>query len=150
MSSSKSDKDAESGFPRGACATIRRLMLPRDTNALGTIFGGIILSEIDLAAAIEAHKHHSGRLVTIAMDKVVFKSPVYVGDAVSFFTSTERVGTTSIRVVVKVWAERAFSDGEDVAVTEATVTMVAVDEDGNKIKVGTGPPMIPPGTKWKR
>ena len=80
MSSSKSDKDAESGFPRGACATIRRLMLPRDTNARGTIFGGIILSEIDLAAAIEAHKHHSGRLVTIAMDKVVFKSPVYVGD----------------------------------------------------------------------
>ena len=70
--------DSDSGFPRGSCATIRRLMMPRDTNALGTIFGGVILAEIDLAAAIEAHKHHSGRVVTVAMDQIIFKSPVFV------------------------------------------------------------------------
>ena len=118
--------------------------MPRDTNAFGTIFGGVILSEIDLAAAIEAHRHHLGRVVTIAMDQVVFTSPVYTGDLVSLFTETERVGKTSIRVRVKVWAERSFSKGDNVPVTEATVTMVAVDAKGQKIPVGSGPPLNPP------
>lgn len=122
-------------FPRGELPSIRRVMMPRDTNAFGTIFGGVILSEIDLAAAVEAHRHHSGRLVTIAMDQVVFKAPVFVGDCVSFFTETERVGNTSICVMVRVWAERRFSHDEDVYVTEAKVTMVAVDDDGRKVKV---------------
>jgi len=126
--------DDEPSFPAG-CPAIRRVMMPRDTNAVGTIFGGVILSEIDLAASIAAHRHHSGRTVTVAMDAVVFKHPVYVGDLVSFFAETLRVGTTSIRVKVRVWAERRFSDGEDVFVTEAEVTMVAVDEEGRKIPV---------------
>jgi len=136
--------NAPSAFPAGNCPSIRRLMMPRDTNAFGTIFGGVILSEIDLAAAIEAHKHHRGRVVTVAMDEVVFTSPVYVGDCVSFFTRTERVGRTSIRVRVDVWAERAFSQDEKAHVTEASVTMVAVDERGQKIEVGTGPTIRPP------
>lgn len=118
-------------------ASIRRLMMPRDTNAFGTIFGGVILSEIDLAAAVEAHSHHSGRLVTVAMDQIVFRAPVYVGDLVSFFTETERIGKTSVTVRVRVWAERRFSNGEDVFVTEAQVTMVAVDPDGKKVAVGS-------------
>jgi len=117
------------------CPAIRRVMMPRDTNAVGTIFGGVILSEIDLAAAIEAHKHHMGRVVTVAMDAVVFKAPVYTGDLVSLFTETLRIGTTSVRVKVAVWAERRFSNGEDVYVTEAEVTMVAVDEEGRKVKI---------------
>jgi acyl-CoA thioesterase YciA len=110
--------------------SIRRLMMPRDTNALGSIFGGAILAEIDLAAAVEAHKLHPSRIVTVAMDKVVFKQPVQVGDLVSFFTDTIRVGRTSISVHVSVWAQRRFGGGEFVHVTEATVTMVAVDEAG--------------------
>jgi len=110
-------------------------MMPRDTNAFGTIFGGVILAEIDLAAAVEAHRQHSGRLVTIAMDEIIFRAPVYVGDCVSFFTATERVGRTSITVDVRVWAERRFSRGEDVFVTEAKVTMVAVDDGGRKVEV---------------
>jgi acyl-CoA thioesterase YciA len=110
--------------------SIRRLMMPRDTNALGSIFGGAILAEIDLAAAVEAHKVHPSRIVTVAMDKVVFKQPVQVGDLVSFFTDTIRVGRTSISVHVSVWAQRRFGGGEFVHVTEATVTMVAVDEAG--------------------
>jgi acyl-CoA thioesterase YciA len=110
-------------------------MMPRDTNAFGTIFGGVILSEIDLAAAIEAHKSHSGKMLTIAMDEIVFRAPVYVGDLVSFFTETVRVGTTSVRVRVDVWAERRFADGENAFVTEAEVTMVAVDDLGRKVPV---------------
>lgn len=131
-------------FPRAACPSIRRLMMPRDTNAFGTIFGGVILAEIDLAAAIEAHRHHPGRVVTVAMDEIVFKKPVHVGDCVSFFTETEHVGRTSIRVRVRVWAERVFSRDEAVYVTDARVTMVAVDADGHAVDVGSGPFVTPP------
>ncbi len=124
-------------FPAGAVPSIRRVMMPRDTNAFGTIFGGVILSEIDLAAAVQAHQHHGGKLVTVAMDGVVFLAPVQVGDCVSFFTQTLHVGTTSIRVKVNVWAERRFSNGEKVFVTEAQVTLVAVDDQGRKVPVGS-------------
>lgn len=122
-------------FPFEEVPSIRRLMMPRDTNALGSIFGGIILSEIDLAAAVEAHKFHPSRIVTVAMDKVVFKQPVQVGDLVSFFTKTTRVGRTSVTVHVSVWAQRRFGGGEFVHVTEASVTMVAVDENGQPTPV---------------
>ena len=115
--------------------SIRRLMMPRDTNALGSIFGGAILAEIDLAAAVEAHKSHPARIVTVAMDKVEFKQPVLVGDLVSCFTETTRVGRTSITVHVSVWAQRRFGGGEFVHVTEASVTMVAVDELGKPTAV---------------
>jgi acyl-CoA thioesterase YciA len=122
-------------YPAHQLPAIRRVMMPRDTNAFGTIFGGVILSEIDLAAAVEACTHHSGRMVTVAMDEIVFRAPVYVGDLVSFFTETLHIGRTSVRVGVRVWAERRFSRGEEVFVTEAQVTMVAVDPDGNKVPV---------------
>jgi acyl-CoA thioesterase YciA len=116
------------GGPPQTAPAIRVVMMPRDTNALGTIFGGVILSHIDLAAATEAHRYHRGKLVTVAMDGVEFHHPVLVGDLVSFHTSTERVGRTSIRVKVCVWAKRRFGGGEDIAVTEAYVTLVAVDD----------------------
>ena len=70
--------------PKGTEPTIRQLMMPKDTNALGTIFGGVILSQIDQAAAIAAHRYHHGRVVTVAMDEIEFKKPVFVGDVVSF------------------------------------------------------------------
>jgi len=110
---------------------IRVVMMPRDTNAAGTIFGGVILSHLDLAAAIEAHKHHQGMVVTVAMDKVEFKAPVHVGDLVSFHTDTLKVGRTSVQMRVSVWAQRRFGDGGHIAVTEALVTMVAVDSEGH-------------------
>lgn len=131
------ETETEPAFPSGRIPSIRRIMMPRDTNAIGTIFGGTILSEIDLAAAIEAHRHHRGRVATVAMDKVVFKQPVLVGDLVSCFTETCRVGRTSITVKVSVWAERRFANGEDVHVTEAQVTMVALDDEGKAIPVGS-------------
>lgn len=125
----------EPTYPPDVMPAIRRLMMPRDTNAVGSIFGGVILAEIDLAAAIEAHRHHPGRVVTVAMDKIEFHRPVFVGDLVSFFTTTMRLGRTSITVKVSVWSDRRFMSGERVHVTEAQVTMVAVDDQWNKVQV---------------
>jgi len=116
-------------YPTDKQPAIRVVMMPRDTNALGTIFGGVILSYIDLAAAIEAHKYHPGKLVTVAMDKVEFHQPVHVGDLVSLFTETERVGRTSITVRIEVWAQRSTDRRAFVPVTEACATLVAVDEN---------------------
>jgi len=120
--------DPDPAFPSHQQPSIRRVMMPRDTNALGTIFGGVILSEIDLAAAIEAHQYHADKIVTIAMDQIEFRHPVFVGDLVSFFTKTLRVGRTSITVGVSVWAQRARDRTQTIHVTEAKVTMVAVDD----------------------
>ena len=115
-------------YPADKQPAIRQVMMPRDTNALGTIFGGVILSYIDLAAATEAHRYHPGKLVTVAFDQVEFKQPVFVGDLVSFFAETARVGRTSITVAVSVWAQRALRRDQIVHVTEGKVTLVAVDE----------------------
>lgn len=125
-------------FPAEQIPAIKRVMMPRDTNAVGTIFGGVILSEIDLAAATEAHKHHAGMVVTVSMDKVDFKAPVRVGDLVSFFTETIKIGRSSIKVKVAVWACRRFGGGEHEYVTSAEVTMVAVDEDFRPVQVVEG------------
>ena len=110
---------------------IKVLLLPKDTNALGTIFGGVILSHIDLASAVEARKTASRRYVTKAMREVDFHEPVFLGDVVNFFTETVRVGRTSLTVRVSVEAERwGAGRGERVKVTEAEVVLVAVDESG--------------------
>ncbi len=115
--------------------SLRVTLLPRDTNRHGSIFGGIILSHIDLAAAVEARKTTGARhIVTVAMDKVVFHQPVYVGDVVSFYTKTRRVGRTSVTVKVVVEASRSDRP-ETVRVTEAEVVFVAVDDAGKPIPV---------------
>jgi len=108
---------------------LRVTLLPRDTNKFGSIFGGIILSHIDLAAAVEARRSCGPlNFVTVAMDKVVFHQPVFVGDVVSFYTRTVKVGRTSVKVKIEVEADRADSQ-ETVRVTEAEVVYVAVDKD---------------------
>src|SRR5947199_1712951 len=107
---------------------IRVVLMPKDTNALGTIFGGIILSYIDQAGAVEAHRHGCGRLVTVALREVEFHAPVFVGDLVSLFTETLRVGKTSVTVKVVVEAERRTRGTGRVKVTEAEVVYVHVDE----------------------
>ena len=107
---------------------IRVLMMPRDTNAHGTIFGGVILSYIDQAGAIEARRQGSRLMVTVSMDKIVFHAPVFVGDLVSFWTETTKIGNTSITVYVEVFDERNRLQAETVKVTEATLTYVATDE----------------------
>jgi acyl-CoA thioesterase YciA len=110
---------------------IKVLLLPKDTNALGTIFGGVILSHIDLASAVEARKLAARRFVTRAMREVEFHEPVFVGDVVNFYTETLRVGRTSLTVKVVVESERwGAGSGERVKVTEAEVVLVSVDEAG--------------------
>src|SRR5262249_26326827 len=114
---------------------IRITLLPRNTNSQGTVFGGIILSYIDIAAAIEAHRRTKmARFVTVAMREVIFHKPVFVGDLASFYAETVKIGNTSITVRVVVEAERLGSSvSERVRVTEAEVVYVAVDEHRNKI-----------------
>ena len=115
---------------------IRITLLPRDTNSAGTIFGGVILSYIDMAGAIEAHRRtRMERFVTVAMREVIFHKPVFVGDLVSFYAETLRIGTTSITVRVIVEAERVASGIEQVRVTEAEVVYVAVDENREKTRI---------------
>jgi acyl-CoA thioesterase YciA len=111
----------------------RVTLMPKDTNANGTIFGGVILSQIDLAAWVEARRHTRHRLVTVAMREVVFEAPVYVGDIVTFHTSLVRLGTTSVTVLVEVEAQRLSDPDATVAVTSAEVVYVAVDAAGAKI-----------------
>ena len=115
---------------------IRIALLPRDTNSQGTIFGGIILSYIDMAGAIEAHRRTGmERFVTVAMREVIFHKPVFVGDLVSFYAETVRIGNTSITIRVTVEAERVGLSSERVRVTEAEVVYVAVDSHRQKIKI---------------
>jgi acyl-CoA thioesterase YciA len=125
---------------------IRVHLLPRDTNAYGTIFGGVILSQIDLASAVEARKVARCRFVTKALREVEFHAPVYLGDVVSFYTETLRVGRTSVTVKVTVEVERWGDDaggrsaaGETVKVTEAEVVLVAVDAAGRPTPIRPEP-----------
>jgi acyl-CoA thioesterase YciA len=108
---------------------IRVLMMPRDTNAHGTIFGGVILSYIDQAGAIEARRQGLQLMVTVSMDKVVFHEPVFVGDLVSFWTETLRIGNTSITTKVVVESIRFNDPSRRVTVTEAQVVYVNMGED---------------------
>ncbi len=107
---------------------IRVTMLPRDTNANGTIFGGILLAYLDQAGAI-ATREHCERVVTVKMTEVVFHEPVYVGDVVSFYAKVTRIGRTSISVHVDVESERWTGDRRPVKVTEAEIVYVNVDGD---------------------
>jgi len=113
---------------------IRTSMMPKDTNAAGSIFGGVILSLIDLAAFVEADRQAGHRYLTIAMDKIEFHKPVQVGDIVSLWANTVSVGTTSIRIRVKVLA-RSRRTRQDLEVTTAEVTMVAVGGDGRPTEI---------------
>ncbi|HEY3306679.1 MAG TPA: acyl-CoA thioesterase [Candidatus Binatia bacterium] len=110
--------------------TLRVTMLPRDTNARGTIFGGVILSHIDLAGAIAARQHAARDYVTRSMHEVGFIAPVYIGDVVSFYAAVAREGRTSLTIRVEVEAERFSEPGRRVRVTEAEVIYVAIDGNG--------------------
>ena len=114
-------------LPKWNEPAIRVLMMPRDTNAHGTIFGGVILSYIDQAGAIEARRQGCSLMVTVSMDKVVFHEPVFVGDLISFWTETLRIGNTSI--TTKVVCEVIRDPHQRVIVTEANVVYVNVGPD---------------------
>ena len=115
------------------CPAIRVMMMPRDTNAHGTIFGGVILSYIDQAGAIEAREHTPNKYVTVAMDGVEFKQPVFVGDVLSFNTELVKSGRTSMTIRVTVDAERFENPKDVVPVTEAMLVYVSVNDAGKPV-----------------
>ncbi len=108
---------------------IRVVMMPRDTNAEGTIFGGVILSLIDQAAYVEAVRQAHRRYVTVAMDKIEFLQPVFVGDVLSLYAQAVKVGRSSMTIKVRVAARRRHDPEQIVSVTEAEVVFVALGED---------------------
>jgi len=117
---------------------IRVVMMPRDTNADGTIFGGVILSLIDQAAYIEAMRQAPHRYVTVSFKEVEFHKPVYTGDVLSLYASTETVGRTSITINVRVCARHRSRPEVDEHVTQAQVVFVAVDDSGRPVHVFAG------------
>jgi acyl-CoA thioesterase YciA len=116
------------GQPQGELV-IRTIAMPADTNANGDIFGGWLLSQMDLGGAIYARNLARSRVTTVAIDAMTFITPVYVGDIVSCHATLVKVGRTSIRIEVEAWAQRV-KGGEHVRVTHGTFTYVAIDDEG--------------------
>ena len=116
-------------LPKGKDPVLRLVPMPKDTNSAGDIFGGWIMSQVDIAGSIAAIRR-AGRVVTVAVNEFQFHKPVYVGDLISCYADVVRVGRTSITVFVEVFAERGRHNRECIKVTEATVTYVAIDEQG--------------------
>lgn len=130
-------------LPTGKQATLRVVPQPADTNPAGDIFGGWIMSQVDIAGSIVAHKRVQGRVTTVAVNAIQFKKPVFVGDVISCYAEIVRVGRTSITVNVEVFAERYQRTGawqeECVKVTEATLTYVAIGDDRAPREIGPAP-----------
>jgi acyl-CoA thioesterase YciA len=113
----------------GEQPVLRIVPMPADTNAHGTIFGGWVMAQVDIAGSIPAWDRAQGPVVTVAVNSFVFKEPVFVGDIVSFYARVLKVGRTSVTVDVEVFAQRGRSHKKDVVkVTEAQLTYVAVDD----------------------
>ena len=119
--------------PHGAL-TIRTLAMPADTNPAGDIFGGWVMSQMDIAGAIAAVERAKGRVVTVAVEAMTFISPVKVGDILCVYTSIEKVGNTSVTVAIEAWARRNRLD-DRVQVTAGRFVYVALGPDGEKRKV---------------
>ena len=116
--------------------TVRVPAMPADANAAGDIFGGWVMSQMDLAAGIRGVERAHGRVATVAVDKLVFNRPVKIGDTLNVYTAIERVGRTSIRIEVEAWAQR-YLTRDLVKVTEGVFTMVALDGAGSPAPVPT-------------
>jgi len=117
-----------SELPPGKNPALRVVPMPADANVHGDVFGGWIMSQVDMAGSIPAVERAQGRVATVAVNSFLFKYPVFVGDLVSFYADIVKTGRTSITVSVEVYAQRMRHANEIVKVTEATLTYVATDE----------------------
>jgi acyl-CoA thioesterase YciA len=124
-------------LPSDGELVMRVMPMPADANGNGDIFGGWIMAQVDLAGSVLPARIAKGRITTVAVNQFIFKQPVSVGDLLSFYAKVERVGRTSITVHMEVYAERNPADLHVVKVTEANLTFVAIDQDGQ-------PRLIPP------
>jgi acyl-CoA thioesterase YciA len=130
--------EAEAEQPQGTL-TMRVPAMPADANAAGDIFGGWVMSQMDLAAGIRGAERAHGRVVTMAVQTLVFRRPVKVGDTLSIYTEIEKIGRSSITLSVEAWAQRYLTRDVE-KVTEASFVMVALDRDGRPMAV---PPEAP-------
>jgi acyl-CoA thioesterase YciA len=121
---------APTSLPDGSELALRVMPMPADANANGDIFGGWIMAQVDIAGAVLPARIAKGRIATVAVNEFVFKQPVSVGDLLSFYARVTRIGNTSVTVNVEVYAERNPANLHVVKVTEASVTYVAIDRDG--------------------
>lgn len=117
-------------LPEGRELVLKVIPMPADTNGNGDIFGGWVMAQVDLAGSVLPARYVRGRMATVAVNEFIFKQPVRVGDILSFFAHITRIGNTSITVQVEVFAERFRAQGLYVKVTEATLTYVAIDDEG--------------------
>ena len=129
-SPARSQRMAPPALPDGAELVMRVMPLPADSNANGDIFGGWIRAQVDLAGAVLPSRIARGRIATVAVNQFIFKQPVSVGDLLSFYARVTRIGTTSVTVHVEVHAERNPANLHVVKVTEANLTYVAIDRNG--------------------
>ena len=128
--SNESSPRPESALPEGKELVLKVIPMPADTNGNGDIFGGWVMAQVDLAGSVLPARHVHGRMATVAVNQFIFKQPVRVGDILSFFAHVERIGNTSITVQVEVFAESFRTQGTYVKVTEASLTYVAIDDQG--------------------
>ena len=124
-----------SGVSPDAELVMRVIPMPADSNANGDIFGGWIMAQVDLAGAVLASRIARGRIVTVAVNQFIFKQPVSIGDLLSFYARMERIGRSSVTVHMEVYAERNPEDPVVAKVTEASLTYVAIDRQGNKREI---------------
>lgn len=118
---------------------LKVIPMPADCNANGDIFGGWVMAQVDLAGSVIPARYAEGRMATVAVNEFIFKQPVRVGDILSFYSELTRIGRTSMTVKVEVYAERFRSQGRYIKVTEASLTYVAIDDNGQ-------PRPVPPST----
>ncbi|MDH5408053.1 MAG: acyl-CoA thioesterase [Gammaproteobacteria bacterium] len=116
-------------LPKDSQVTIRVMAMPADTNAMGDIFGGWLMSQVDIAGSVAAFGEANGRVVTVAVNEFEFIKPVLVGDILSIFTEIKKIGTTSIQVSVEAFSERHQTHYECIKVAHALLTYVAIDQD---------------------
>ena len=128
----------ETKLPQDKEPVLRVVPMPADANQHGDIFGGWIMSQVDIAGGVLAARHARGRVATIAVNSFQFKQPVFIGDVLSFYADVVRVGNTSITVNVEVYAERGREEAKVVKVTEAALTYVAIDPKGQPRPVPKG------------
>ncbi|MDP2370665.1 acyl-CoA thioesterase [Rhodoferax sp.] len=128
MSANTSPADVQ--LPTDEELVLKVIPMPADCNANGDIFGGWVMAQVDLAASVIPARYTQGRMATVAVNQFVFKHPVRVGDILSFFSKLVRIGRTSVTVKVEVYAERFRNQGHYIKVTEASLTYVAIDDEG--------------------
>lgn len=124
---------SENDQPQGECV-VKTIAMPANTNRYGDMFGGWLVSQMDLGGAVMAHKCARGRMTTVAIDSMVFIRPVYVGDVVCCYAQIAKRGHTSVTIQVEVWVER-FEDHSHHKVTEGLFTFVCINEQGRPVPI---------------